>query len=183
MAVTRKFFIDRVEEQMLPFLNLLENFSKSGDDIVNILDRANQYMTDPLKGVINDFVMDARLYADLEQSFQKLIKKLEKTKLADVFQSLWICSEHDANYAGVIKDAKISVKEYLKSKSVQKAVKNSARVDVAALFVAGIMIVRILDSFLSQTVFTILVSGYIGIGIMVYCILCLVLAAYFLFWR
>ena len=50
---------------MLPFLNLVENFSKSEDDIVNILDRANEYMTNPLKDIINDFVMDARLYADL----------------------------------------------------------------------------------------------------------------------
>ncbi|MDD6572336.1 MAG: hypothetical protein PUF12_08155 [Thermoflexaceae bacterium] len=179
----RKFYVDRLEEQMLPFLNLVENFSKSEDDIVNILDRANEYMTNPLKDIINDFVMDARLYADLEQSFLKVIKRLEKTKLADVFRSLWICSEHDANYAGVIQDAKISVKEYLKFKSIRNAVKNSARVDVAALLMAGILIVRILNSFLSETVLSILISGYIGIGIMVYCGACLLFAGYYLFWR
>lgn len=161
----------------------MENFSKSDDDIVNILDRANQYMTDPLKTVINDFVMDVRLYADMKKSFEKLCRKLDKTKLSDVFRSIQICSEHDSNYTEVIEDAKSSVKQYMSSKTIQKAIINSARADMAALVIAGIMIIKILNSFLSEDVAVILFSSYIGIGIMVYCVIILCLAVYFLFWR
>ncbi len=168
---------------MMSFLNLVENFSKSEEDIVNIMDRANQYITAPLQDVINDFVMEARLYGNLTESFDKLCKRLEGTKLSDVFWSLKICSEHDANYTEVLYDAKISVKEYLKSKTIQKAIRNSARIDMAALVAAEWLIIRIMDSFLTQKVGTILFSSYIGIGIVAYCVVIFILAVYVLFWR
>lgn len=174
---------NQIERQMLSFMNLIENFSMSDEDIVNICDRADRYLKEPLRRIIHEFVMDARLYGDLETSFDKLLIELEGTKLKEVFQNLKICSRHSTNYEEVIKDARSSVKKYLKSKSIQKAVINSARVDLAALVIAAGMIIKILNEFLTQNVFTILCSGYIGAAIMAYCLVILLWAVYYLFWR
>lgn len=173
----------KIEEQMLVFINLMENFSRTDDDIITIMDRANQYMKEPLRGIVNDFVMDVRLYANMEKSFTELFKELEGTKLRDVMRNIEICSVHDSDYSVVLQDAKVSVKEYLSSKTIQNAMKNSARVDMAALLLAQILIIRILNSFLSRTVFKILLSSYIGIGIIVYCVVMVFVAVYILFWR
>lgn len=183
MVVLRDLIKNKVEEQMLPFINLMENFSKSGDDIITIMDRANQYMKEPLREIINDFVMDVRLYADMEKSFDVLLKKLEGTKLRDVIKNIQICSMHDSDYSEVLQDARASIKEYLKSKAIRNAIKNSARVDVTALLVAGILIVQILNSFLSDTVIHMLFSSYIGIGIILYCVIVVLVAVYVLFGR
>lgn len=174
---------NQIEKQMLSFMNLIENFSMADDDIINICDRADQYLKEPLRGIIHEFVMEARLYGDLEGSFDKLMKKLDGTKLKEVFQSIKICSRHSNNYGEVIKDARSSVKTYLKSKSIQRAVINSARVDFAALIIAGGIIIKILNEFLTQNVFTILFSGYIGVAIIVYCVVILLWGVYYLFWR
>lgn len=179
----KNFQRNQIEKQMLSFMNLIENFSMSEDDIIQICDRAGLYLKEPLKGMIHEFVMEARLYGDLERSFDKLIARLEGTKLKDVFVSLKICSRHHTNYREVIGDARGSVKEYLKSKSVQKALINSARVDLAALVIAGGIIIKILNAFLTQNVFSILGGSYIGAGIMVYCAVILIWGVYYLFWR
>ncbi len=179
----KKYYCNQIEKQMLSFMNLMENFSMSDDDIVNICDRTDPYLKEPLKGIIHEFVMEARLYGDMEDSFDKLMKRLRGTKLKEVFQNIKICSVHNTNYKEVIKDARSSVKQYLRSKSIQKAVIKSARVDLAALVAAGAIIIKILNEFLTQDVFTILRSGYIGVAIMVYCVAVLLWGVYYLFWR
>lgn len=182
MDVLKRWYCNQIENQMLSFMNLIENFSAADDDIVNICDRANQYMEEPLKEIINDFVMEARLYGDLDAAFDKTATKLKGTKLREVFQNLKICSHHTTDYAEVIGDARSSVKEYLKSKVVRKAVINSARVDLAALVIAGDIILKILNEFLSRHVFAMLGESFIGIVIMLYCAVILLWGIYYLFW-
>ncbi len=175
--------ISRLEEQLLSFLNLVENFSKSDDDIVNILDKASQYINEPLKSVINDFVLDARLYADMDSSFDKLYKAVANTRYVDVFKSLQICSKYDSNYGEIVNDARVSIKEYLKSMVIRKAIINSARIDLCALVIGGGVVCNILNTFLSKSVISILLSSYIGIGILIYCFIVVGIAVYYLFWR
>lgn len=179
----RKVFINQVEEQMLSFINLVENFSKSDDDIISIFDRANQYMKNPMKDIVNEFVLDARLSADLNGAFGKFIKQFKGTKAADVFYCLWICSKHDSNYSEVIKDMKISIKEHLRTKKIIRAIINSAKIDMVALGVAGIMVINILNGFLSQNVFVLMMASVLGRLILIYCIVVLMVAAYVLIWR
>lgn len=182
MDVLKRLVCNQIEKQMLSFMNLIENFSAADDDIVNICDRANQYMEEPLKEIINDFVMEARLYGDLDAAFDKVAARLSGTKLRDVFQNLKICSHHTTGYAEVIGDVRSFVKEYLKSKSIRNAVINSARVDLAALVIAGVIILKILNEFLSQNVLVILGASFMGIAIMLYCSVILLWGIYYLFW-
>lgn len=174
---------ERIDDMTINFMNLIENFSQNEDDLINIIDRANQYVQEPLHGILYGFVMDARLSADLEQAIQTLCQKLHGTKLEEVFWMLYICSMHDANYCEVIKDSKVTVKEYMKSKVIRKAIVNSARVDVIALLFAALFVIKILNDFLSSSVFSILLSGYIGIAIIGYCVLVVLGTVYYLFWR
>ena len=82
-----KFIKKQIDEQTVSFLNLIDNFSKTDEDIINIFDKANQYIKEPLNGIINQFVMDARLKGNVGESFERLIKKLNGTKLSDVIES------------------------------------------------------------------------------------------------
>lgn len=178
-----RWVCDKIDDGSITFMNLIENFSQNEDDLINIIDRANQYMLEPLHSILNAFVMDARLSAKTDKAVESLCKKLHGTKLEDVFWNLYICSKHDANYYEVIRDSKMTVKEYMKSKLIRRAIINSARVDVVALMIAAIFVIRILNSFLSQSVSAILLSNWIGIGIIVYCVLVVLGAFYYLFWR
>ncbi len=183
MAVIKIGNINRLEEQIISFLNLVENFSKSDDDIVNILDKTSQYINEPLKSIINEFVLDARLYADLDTSFEKLYKAVAGTRYVGVFKSLQICSKYDSNYAEIVSDARVSIKEYLKSSAIRKAIINSARIDLCALLIGGVIVCNILNGFLSRDVFGILSDSYIGIVIILYCLAVIGVAIYYLFWR
>ena len=183
MVYLKKIIIDQIDEQTLAFLNLVENFSISDDDLISIIDRANQYIKEPLHGIMNDFIMEVKLNADMNTSFEHLFIKLKGTKLNDVFKNLQICSEHGANYSSAISDARNSVKAYMSSKHIRKAVLNSARVDMAALFISGFVVINILNSFLSSNVFLILFSSPVGIGIICYCLAVLFYSVYYLFWR
>lgn len=170
---------EQIEMQMLTFLNLLDNFSKTSDDLINILDRANQYMKAPVYEIVNDFVLEVRLYGNQEVSFRKVCERFRGTKMEDIFRILKICSEHDANYSEVIQDMKLSIKEYLKSQKIRKAIINSARVDLMALFFAGYIVLQMLDDFLKRSAIKVCASSPVGIGILVYCAVVVSISVYY----
>lgn len=169
-----------IEDQMMTFLNLLENFSRTSDDIIYLLDRTNQYMKEPVYGMVNDFVLEARLYANLKVSFEKVCHRFKGTKMEEIFHVLWICSEHDANYAEVISDLKLSIKEYLKSKKIRKAIINSARVDLAALLFAGYFVLEMLDDFLCASAIGVCFGTPIGVALLVYSMVIIGISVYYI---
>ncbi|MGN0160503.1 MAG: hypothetical protein ACI4AQ_03855 [Lachnospiraceae bacterium] len=179
MALLRKRK-EKIEEQMMTFLNLIEYFSKTSDDIINILDRANQYMKDPLFSIVNDFVMEVRLYANLNDSFGRVCKSLDGTRMSEVFRILRICSEHDANYTEVVRDLKQSFKEYQKSQKIRKAIINSARIDMMALLFACYIVMGMLDDFLTIPAVVVCCESPIGIGILIYGIIIIGISVYYL---
>lgn len=178
MDILKKYRINKIEKQMLSFITLVECFGRTDDDLISVLDRANQYMGEPLKTIISDFVIDARIYGNIDNSFEMVKERLEGTKLYDIFWELKLCSIYDADYKTVINDARNSVKEYLKSKELTKAMVDSARVDVISLFGAGLLVIRILEQFISGSVWDTLCSSYIGIAIIIYCVVITVICFY-----
>ncbi len=160
-----------LEAQMLMFINLIDSFSGLEDDLIHILDRVNQYLKDPLHGILEEFMLEARLGGNSDEAYETLLHRLSHTKLFDVIQALKICSEHDCNYGEVIGDLRESVEEYLSSKHTCMAIVNSARVDVLALGLGGGLVIYMLNDFLSKPLWETLTSSYIGWGILGYCAL------------
>jgi hypothetical protein len=156
-------------------MNLVENFSRTSSDMAEVCDRASFFIHEPLKGIVEEFVADIRLYGDSERAFVKIGKKLKGCKLAEIFKSFEVCQRHEGNFADIVRDAKKSVREFDKSMTVRRAIVASARGDLAALVGAGIMVFMMLNDFLSKGVWEILTGSYIGIGILVYCGICLLL--------
>jgi hypothetical protein len=83
----------------------------------------------------------------------------------------------------VVSDSKKSVNVYLKSLSVRNAIRNSARVDMAALVLALFIIVKLLNSFLSENIWIIMTGSFIGIGILLYFAAVFMISAYLLFFN
>lgn len=166
-----------IDSQTIAFMNLVENFSRTCSDMAEVCDKASFYMREPLKGIIEDFVIDIRLYGDTSQAFGRIYVRLKGCKLLEIFKSFEICQKHEGDFARIVKDAKLSVREFDKSMTIRRAIISSARGDLAALLGAGVIVVIMLDDFLGSSVWEILSSSYIGIGIMLYCIVCITVIA------
>lgn len=171
--IKNNLYIRKINDQTITFMNLVESFSKSSSDMTEVLDKAAYYLDEPLKNILEDFVSEIRLYGDNKQAFKKIYVKLKGCKLLEIFKSFEICDRHEGNFAEIAKEAKKSAIEFDKSIAVRRAIVGSARVDLLSMIGAGMMVLYMLNDFLSKSVFDILLSNYIGIGILVYNIICI----------
>lgn len=164
------FFVVRIRKNeeaidggMVQFLNLLESFTSTSDDIVYILSACAEYVTGPIYPILKNFVNDVNLYGDLRNSFVQMADTLGNTMMAECIRNIDICSMHEANYKIVAEDMRATVLGTIKSKNIKKSMTANAKVDVITLLFAFVVIIYMIDNFLSQaSVLQILMGSVVG---------------------
>lgn len=172
--------IQQINNQTIAFMNLVENFSRTSTDIAQVCDKAAYYMKEPLKGIVEDFVTDIRIYGDNAKAFEKIQKELEGCKLLEIFKSFEICERHEGNFSKIVEDSKRSAREFDRSIMIRRAIVANARGDLFALIAASVIVLVMLNDFLTRNVWEMLSASPIGIGILVYEGVCLVLIGWVL---
>lgn len=169
--IAGKKFI-QTEQCIMQFANLLDNYSKTSDDIVDIFGKISYYIDEPLKTAIIECHTEAINTGDISTSFRNLSTKIEHPKFKEIIRNLEICRKHEANYGTIVKDIRYNLKEYLKSKEERKAEEQTARISMAIMTLFGIIILYIVNGFVSEgTVLTILMSSFLGQCIILYFII------------
>lgn len=158
---------DRIDREVLKFINVLENFSDTNDDIVAILGKTTRYLNDPFKSYISDFHKEATTTGDVGTAFKRLESKIENPVIRDVIRHLDICSRHEANYKEIITDIRYSVKSYLKSKEKNKAITRNGRIELLVCISIMAIMLKMFEGFVPG-LFIKLTTALIGKVILVY---------------
>lgn len=158
----------KLEKNIMTFLNLIENFNKTEDDIVQIIRRTVMYVDNPLREMLRDFCSDAEILGDTRQAFEILESKIEHDKCQMLLRNLEVCSRYDSDYGDVIKDCRMSMSDYLNVKAERKAIISNGRIEVVILLVSAVVIL-FLYSNISADMWMLLTDTFIGNCIMLYC--------------
>lgn len=167
----------KIDKEMLTFLNLLENFSATEDDIVQIINNTYVFLKDPLKSYLRDFSLEVQSTGNIEAEFRKLENKIENEKLSSFIRNIEICSRHEANYREIIQDARASVQEYLRAKEKRKAIISNGRVEILVCIAMSVLIICLFTS-LTPNLFSLLKDSLIGNLIMLYNVIVLSILAW-----
>lgn len=158
----------KTERQLLLFINLMENYSRTSDDLVEIIGRTESYLDEPLKSVIARFHWECGHTGEIGTALGHLKIQLPNRKLQEIIHNLDICRRHEANYEEVIKDMRVSVQEYLKSKEERKNIQQTSKGNVMVMMLVGVFIIKMVDKFIDGGVLNLLSSNIIGILILIY---------------
>lgn len=152
---------DRIDNEMLTMLNIMENYSGSTDDILSIIGGTYGYLKEPLRSYLEEFYSETSITGDIASAFQKLEVRIENGRLRDTIRNLEICSRHDANYREIIEDSKRSLKEYLRAKEKRKAITMNGRIEIAMTLAMSIGTVVMFDGMMGGVIDA-LTSNIIG---------------------
>lgn len=168
---------EKVDNEIIPFVNLLENYSGSDNDIVNIMGNVYMYLNDPLKTYIENFYNEATTSGDYRKAFMNLENRIESVRIKALIRNIEICSRHEANYDEIIKDERRTLRSYSKAKEKRKTIRANGRSDiVASLVMSGILVVMFMG-FAPGLTYNLL-NSTIGNIILLYCITVLGLCAW-----
>ena len=160
---------EKVEGNILTFVNLLENYSQTNDDIVIIFGKTYEYLEEPLRGYIELFYEESISTGDVTKAFRNLENRIENTRFKEIIRNLEICSRHEANYQEIIKDCRYNLKEYLKFKQKKKAIIQNGRASLSMALGTSGFLVYMFSGFVPN-LSEILITSPIGNAIILYCI-------------
>ncbi len=167
-------YYSRLNDNIMTFLNLIENFSKTDDDIVQIFKKAIIYLDEPLKGMLLEFCNEAESLGDTTTAFNNLSARMEHAKCRELLRNIQVCSKYEANYDMVIKDCRLSMTDYLAIKADRKAIINNGRAEIVILIISAIGIVYLFSK-ITSGMWGVLMNTFIGNVILFYCFIILVI--------
>ncbi len=132
---------EKIDDSIIPFINLLENYATSDSDIVNIMGNVCQYLEDPLRSYIEEFCDEAITSGNPSKAFMNLEVKIANRRLKSIIRNLEICSKNEANYDVIIQDERRALRNYSKSRAKKKELFHKGRSEVFKCLLINAMII------------------------------------------
>lgn len=123
----------KVEDNIIQFANLIENYAKTSDDIVKILHRISVYLEEPLKSAVEICYMEAYTTGDFSTACAHLDAGIGNRYLSNMLTNIESCSRHQANYEEVIHGNKEIIRKYLSEREMQREMSRNARMEILLL--------------------------------------------------
>lgn len=159
----------RAEEQLLPFMNLIGNYSHTEDDLIHIFGRIVPYLEQPYKDAVEECHLYARATGDAVSAYRELGMKIPHEQFQRLMRNLEICCQHDANYAEIIDDSREMLQDYLKNKKERESVKKNARIEILLLVSGCLLVLWMMNGLMAQGIWELLKSTLPGKIMLVYC--------------
>lgn len=159
----------RAEEQLLPFMNLIGNYSYTEDDLISIFGRIQPYLEEPYRSAVGECHLYARSTGDAVTALRELGMKIPHEQFQRLIRNLEICCQHEANYGEIIDDSREMLQDYLRNKKERDAVKKNARIEILLLLGGCLLVLRMIDGMTERGILEILQSTLPGKLLLVYC--------------
>lgn len=173
----------RTEASLLQFMNIIENFALSSDDLIHILERSSYYLDEPLKSNIVHAVIEARNTGDSVTALKNLQDGIQHHFFKQFIRNLEICQRYDTNYKDIIADSRHVLEVELKNEKERQAIYLTGRSEIIAMLICGCACILLMGEITGSgnTIQQLLNGGLIGTIILAFCVTTVIVQIYFAF--
>lgn len=173
----------RTEQNLLQFMNIIENFAMASDDLINILDRSSYYLNEPLKSTIVHAIIEARNTGDSVTALRNLQDGVQHQFFKQFIRNLEICSRYDTNYKDIISDSRHVLELELKNEKERQAIYANGRAEILAMLVCGAASIFMMGGVTNNgnTLEQLINGGIVGQIILGFCVVAIIVQLYFAF--
>ena len=168
-----------VHKSILKFVNIVENFAATSNDIITILEKSCAYAQNPIKDAVYRCVVEARNSGDKDYALRKLQDSIENEYFKELIRTLRIASNYESNYVEVIRDCKSMLQQSLKYESEKQSIRNNGRNDMILLTAVGVLCISLTESISGFPIKELLFNtGIFGQLLFIYLAFCLIVIIY-----
>lgn len=168
----------KVENNVMTFINLVENYAKTNNDLISIMGKIYYYLDEPLKTQVEEAYYLGQRTGDVDLALDTLQRNVQHSKFKEIIRNLIICSHYEANYEDVVEDSRDMLITYLAGKRERAEMARNARIELGILLFACIVVFYMIQKFLGANIIELLQSNIIGTIILIYCALCIFLVIF-----
>jgi Flp pilus assembly protein TadB len=170
----------KTEAIMLQFMNIVDNFSRTSDDLINIFEKASRYIEEPLSSQIYDAVISAKNTGDTMQALQDLQDKVKNKHFKVLIRNLEISSRFETNYSEIIEDCRQTFHDYLQSEKEKRSIRANGILEIGTMLLCGAFCIGVLTSIAdsSNIIELLLAGGFTGKALLVFLIFAIIASLY-----
>lgn len=156
------------ESVMLQFMNIVDNLSRTSDDLISILEKASRYIEDPLSNQIYSAVVEARNTGDTLLALQELQDRVKNKHFKVLMRNLEISSRFETNYSDIVEDCRDIFHNYLKSEKEKRNIRISGLLEILTMLGCGAVCIYLIGDIVDNKniAVTLIKGGPVGIGIL-----------------
>lgn len=152
----------KIEKQIMTFINILENYTKTTDDIIDVFGKVYPFLEEPLSSAVQECYTEAYSTGNYRVAFQHLQVKISHERLKEILRNLEICSRHEANYDVIVEESRNSMRDYLKSKKEQRVMAQNFASELLLYTVVGGVALSFVDKLISASLMDLIFNTFIG---------------------
>ncbi|MBB6716649.1 hypothetical protein [Clostridium gasigenes] len=172
-----KITYDKIDDQVLLYINILENLSAANSDIVEIMQKSLPYLKEPLGEYTMQFVFECKKGLPIDMAFKNFENKIESLRFKQLLKNLAVCSKYQANYREILNKSRIIMKYYFVEKERRKKEVRKSRGAIVTVVIVGLLLFKLVSGF-TENYFELLKSTLTGNLILGYNIFVLLYAIY-----
>lgn len=127
----------KTESIMLQFMNIVDNFAKTSDDLMSILEKASRYIDEPLSTQIYDAVIEARNTGDSLVALQELQDRVKNKHFKVLIRNLEISSRYETNYSDIIEDCREIFHTYIRAEKEKRSMRTNGVMQIFVMLAVG----------------------------------------------
>lgn len=158
----------RIEEQIIHFLNMVDNYNQSEDNLITIFGKVYKYLDEPLCSAIEDCYREASNTGDMGTAFRRLETRIVHERFSEILQNLEMCSLHEANYHTIIKESRDIMIKHKKSRDTIKNIVNKAKMGMLAMTGMLVVLVFMISNIIEVNLITVMTGSVVGMAILIY---------------
>ena len=163
----------KVEENIVSFMNLIENYSKTNNDLITIFGKVYPFLDEPLKSHVQEAYLLGKRTGNTDLALDTLQNSVQHKRFREIIRNLSICSHYEANYEEIIEDSRAQLMEYLAGKRERAAMVRNARIEMLILCGTSYVVMRMMGVFVGQSIIAALRQTLVGQFILIYLIIVL----------
>ena len=128
---------DRVEDELLPFINSIDAYAASTDDIISIFEKSIPVLNGPLKDAVYKAVEQSKRTGNCSEVLRNLEDSIEHPFFKKLIRNLEISSRHSANYKDIITECRYQLDEAASNAKKLEKIYKDGRHDIILVIIAG----------------------------------------------
>lgn len=151
----------RTEEDVMKFVNLLENINYSETRLDQIFRRAVPYLKNPLKDIVEEFCHEVDAGISTEMALSNMIDHVDHKKLKILLKSFQVANSKEQNYSEIIEENREVMREYISERKERENIKKNAFIDLIIIAVAGLFVIYLFSSMV-ENIYELMFNTFAG---------------------
>lgn len=153
---------NRIEKDLIVFLNLLDSFSITASEITFILYKTSHFLEPPLRDLLEDCYFETQISGDASGALYHLMEKSQHPKFREIIRNLEVCSRYDADYAGIVQSCRKNIQDYLAYRKKRKAIINIAKIEMFILLAIVLILSQLIGVLMEINIWNIIFLTFTG---------------------